>query len=368
MKKMAFLVLPVVLLVLGFVLAVCKIPRDRDRDNGTDATVNVPGTSLVDKLAWLQNSASSNGTYVIDVTADESISPHTLLYSGKMDISITIRGSGGQRTISLSRSGAMFTISTGVTLVLDRDITLKGVSGNNSALVGTGTSSSKLIMNAGAKITDNTNTSTSGSGGGVYIGGGGAFTMDGGEISNNRAVNGGGVYVYSSFSSSYFNIYGGTVSGNTATGDGGGVYVYSSYAYYSSSSYFNMHGGTVSGNTATGSGGGVYVYAYSSSYSSSSSYFNMYDGTISGNDATTGGGVYTRRSGGDTYFRINNGVVYGSDAAGDLANTGTDAALHKDYGSVAQHGTFDSNGNNFTSLGNIPSTSDTIRVVSGNWQ
>ena len=437
--------------------------------------IPVPETTLAQKLAWLQANAESGGVYVCDVTADESLIPYTLSYSGRSDISVTIRGSGGQRvSLSLSSAGAMFTIGDGVTLVLDRDITLKGKSDNRNALVVVDTSSSKLVMNAGAKITGNTNPISNIAsyilGGGVRIEEGGTFTMNGGEISNNQAfygggvfvttgsyfnmyggtvsrntakvgnevyaytsspspsyfnmhggtvssvnlsfscfnmyggtVSGGGVYVGESssfnmydgtvtgstvtgvfggggvyingssfnmyggtisgntgeygggvqvYAHSYFNMYGGTVSGNTAT-DGGGVYV-------GESSYFNMHGGTVSGNTAKGNGGGVCVYG--PTYLSS--YFNMYSGTVSGNRATgDGGGVYVH---GVDYFRISNGVVYGSDVAGNLANTaGTNATLalydNGDYHGVAQHGIFDSNGD-FTSRGDIPSTSKTIRV------
>lgn len=87
----------------------------------------------------------------------------------------------------------------------------------------------------------------------------------------------------------------GTISGKTGlsyTQDGrtytyaGGVGVYGT---------FNMHGGSIANNTATGDegyGGGVYVFGGAT--------FNMYGGEISGNSATTFGGGVAVRSADDT--------------------------------------------------------------------
>ncbi|WP_158095645.1 S-layer homology domain-containing protein [Collinsella sp. An271] len=87
----------------------------------------------------------------------------------------------------------------------------------------------------------------------------------------------------------------GTISGKTGlsyTQDGktytyaGGVGVYGT---------FNMHGGSIANNTATGDegyGGGVYVFGGGT--------FNMYGGEISGNSSTTFGGGVAVRSADDT--------------------------------------------------------------------
>ena len=71
-----------------------------------------------------------------------------------------------------------------------------------------------------------------------------------------------------------FNMYGGSITGNTATNNGGGVYV-------SGGGTFNMLGGEITGNTAAGSGGGVYV----SNGIGSIGKFTMSGGEISGNTA-----------------------------------------------------------------------------------
>jgi hypothetical protein len=258
------------------------------------ATVALPLesiTGLANKLAWLKTYAQSNGNYLIEVNADESIIPQALSYSGKNNISITLRGIDAERTISLSSNGSFFTVQSGVTLILDNNITLQGHNNNNASLVYV-ISSGKLIMNTGSKISGNqkvfySNSSypDSNDGGGVYVYNG-TFTMNGGEISGNTAfINGfsssssisscgGGVYV----ESGTFTMNDGVISGNTASASavyarsyGGGVYV---------NGIFTMNGGEISGNTAFCSGpypspygGGVYVY---------SGTFTKTDGTIYG--------------------------------------------------------------------------------------
>ncbi|MBM6905903.1 S-layer homology domain-containing protein [Collinsella tanakaei] len=136
----------------------------------------------------------------------------------------------------------------------------------------------------------------------------------------------GGVGVYGTF-----NMYGGQISGNTATGDegyGGGVYVFGGAT-------FNMYGGEISGNAASTNGGGVAVRSAddstpapnpmkvgdaeindweivdggditaemslkidlmstpdATSFDSSDGTFNLYGGIISNNSAPHGAGIY----------------------------------------------------------------------------
>jgi uncharacterized repeat protein (TIGR02543 family) len=159
--------------------------------------------------------------------------------------------------ISLSSNGSLFYIANGE-LVLDNNITLKGRSTNDNSLVIVYGSSASLTMKAGAKITGN----SAYSGGGVVVSDG-TFTMSGGEISGNNAIDydddtvgiGGGVVVYDGT----FTMGGGKISGNSAT-FGGGVVVYGST--------FTMTGGEISGNSADYGGGGVGVFSDVSSVSS----------------------------------------------------------------------------------------------------
>ena len=128
------------------------------------------------------------------------------------------------------------------------------------------------------------------SGGGVYNGSG-TFTMSGGEISNNTTINwGGGVYN----ESGTFTMSGGTITGNTAAGSaanasGGGV--------YNKADAFTMSGGTITKNKSQSSGGGVYY---------KSGTFEMSGGAITDNETKEyGGGVCNE----DGTFEMSGGEI-----------------------------------------------------------
>ena len=112
------------------------------------------------------------------------------------------------------------------------------------------------------------------------------FNMSGGEISGNKATNGGGVYINcanSKYGGTEFTMSGGKISGNKAT-NGGGVYVWGDSTHEPK---FTMSGGEISGNEAD-TGGGVYVGSYGT--------FTMSGGEITGNNTAdnskTNGNVY----------------------------------------------------------------------------
>jgi TolB-like protein len=195
----------------------------------------VPGGSLSDKLVWLSRSGDSHNTYILEVNADENIASHTFQFSGGINITVVLRGVGGNRTIRLRSHGIMFMITSNVTFILDNNITIQGHSGNNSAMVYVQGGTFK--MNAGVTITGNTDY-------GVYVQYG-IFEMNGGTISGNTANDGGGVY-----NSGTFTMNDGIISGNIAN-RGGGVYNYGGT--------FSMRGGIITGNTAYSSGGGVWT-------------------------------------------------------------------------------------------------------------
>jgi TolB-like protein len=246
----------------------------------------VPGNKLTEKLDWLQENVESGGNYLIELNANETISPKTLAYEGKSKITITIVGVGENRSIFLSSNGHMFVINADVTLVLENNVTLQGRSQNNGSLVYV--NGGALIMNAGATITGNI---TSNDGGGIYVNTG-TFTMNGGTISDNTARNGGGVYV----NAGTFTMNDGTISDNTVNDYGGGVYV--------ADATFNMRGGTITGNTAGSRGGGVY---YTNPYWSNVK-FNKSGGTITGyaSDADNGNRAMSSQKGGGHAVCVSN--------------------------------------------------------------
>jgi len=279
------------------------------------------GNNLTEKFDWLKAFAQSNTSYIVEVRADESIGDQSLSYSGKNIITITLKGVGANRTLSgkdpytgRDLSAFLFTVSSGVTLVLDNNITLRGgrvsVDSGGSLIMNNGSNNSgvdvsgKFIMNGGT-ISRNT-----AYGSGVSIGSGGTFTMNNGTISGFTAFSsygvgsGGGVYVGASLyeGNGTFIMNGGTISGNTATVNGGGVYVYSGT--------FTMNSGIISRNTAGGGGGGGGVYV------AEKGTFTMSGGTISGNvgSSSGGGGVYVLENG---TFTMSGGTISGNTSASD---------------------------------------------------
>jgi hypothetical protein len=216
---------------------------------------------------------------------------------------ITLAGSGGGITIDNAGSAGrpvLFITTSGKTIIL-RNLTVTGGRGNPGGGIHIG-GGGKVIMESGVIITGN---EASEQGGGVYVAGtGSSFTMKGGEIRNNKALNpgsgkgGGGVRV-GAFGT--FTMEGGTVSNNVSGNDGGGVYV------AGISATFTMKNGEIRENHASGSGigkgGGVYVGA--------SGTFTMEDGTISKNVSDNdGGGVYVEGATSKAYIR--NGTIGGA--------------------------------------------------------
>ena len=269
------------------------VEGEREDDNPLTITVNahtkvqtvfelqITGVTLVDKLIFLKANIQNDGSYIVEVGADETVAPQTLSYSGVSGVTITLRNSGGMmRTVSLGSNGALFTVGSGVTLVLENNITLRGRSSNSNSVV--------RVNAGGAFVMEGGTVSGNSSDGGVYVtGSGSSFAMQSGIISNNTASSGssnygGGVHVTSGGT---FTMSGtAEISGNTASGNGGGG------VYVGGSGTFAMQGGTISGNNASGgsinNGGGVYV--------GSSGTFAMSGGSLTGNTARGGygGGVY----------------------------------------------------------------------------
>jgi len=292
----------------------------------------VEGASLTEKLLWLEVNAVNNTEYRIEINANESLSAPTLSYPRRRNITVRLISREGERVLSLTGNGSIFTIESDVTLILDNGISLRGRRNNNASLVRVN-SRGTLIMNGGAKIIGNTtslaggavyidengyftmtggeisgnicsNSISSAPGGGVYVSNNGQFNMTGGEIFNNTSKYGGGVSVNGKFIMS-----GGLISNNTASsesGGGGGVSVHENAT-------FTMAGGEIFGNTARGNGGGVRVFGGT---------LSMTGGEISGNTASgDGGGIHFYRLEGRGIGTLTKtgGTIYGK-AEGNNSN------------------------------------------------
>jgi hypothetical protein len=188
-----------------------------------------------------------------------------------------------------------FTVAGGGTLKLNNGAVIRDYRGN--ATTGVTVTGGTLEMNAGSVITNNSNGGRQGGGGdeggGVRINGG-AFTMNGGEISGNSAGPGGGVYMNAN---STFTMYeGAIITRNSASGAGGGVRM--------DGGTFTMSGGEISWNTAT-DGGGVALRNGGTA--------NMSGGSINNNTANNGGGVWIG-SGVSAIFNMTGGEITGNKA------------------------------------------------------
>jgi len=319
----------------------------------------VPGISFANQLAWLRAYAQNGNRYLVEISEDETVADPGgtgFLPAFRDNIAIVVSGMGEMRNVVFSAVGMLW-VPSGVTLVLDKNVTLQGIEQNSNPLVGVG---GTLIMNTGSRIVGNRNTTNAGSsgGGGVRVDSGGVFVLDGGEISGNsttattvdvwggHAGHGGGVRVRSG---GRFDMLSGTISDNAGQ-NGGGVHI-------EDDARFNMLSGTISSNTARGSGGGVNI--------ANGGGFDMLNGTISGNAAGWGGGGVHVNSG--SSFRMSSGVLYGDETTvgESFRNTtgGNGASLSATSYTTAQRGTF-ANGV-FNSLGSLPTANITLHMENG---
>jgi len=155
------------------------------------------GNSFVAQLARLDLSGN-DGEHTIEIHGNEDISPaQARLPSGRTGLRIALRGRVPSQ-IRLSANGALFDIPSGVTLVLDENITLVGrnvarVGVNNYRPVVIVNNGGTLIMNGGARIMGNANTfRTSGvfGAGGVCVASGGTFRVSNGVIYGSNEAEG----------------------------------------------------------------------------------------------------------------------------------------------------------------------------------
>jgi hypothetical protein len=267
-------------------------------------------------------------------------------------------------------------ISDGDTITLTSDITLSDAEiiiplnttitlAGNYQLIG---ASNKYVINVKGKLVLDGATIThaqGSSGGGIYVSSVGELIFESGKITNNHAVsgikiddgqsskNGGGVY-----SRGTFTMNGGEISNNKADGIGGGVYSeFGSFVMNAGTitdneavsgagvfGGFTMNDGTIAKNVASDFGGGVgiasvglemnggtiaensakYGGGVSNSSSSELGLITINAGTISDNNATNdGGGIFTRAY---DKLKISKGAIFSNNKAakGELLDEKTD--------------------------------------------
>jgi len=305
-------------------LAGAKPPSEKqpDKTKQTMSTYTAHDTETFTQAIKAINESTKNGTYTITVNGSFTLNP--VIFTGNAIKTIVIKGDKENRVITRNGNGSLFTINSGITLNIGKNIMLNGNRGNTSIV--SVSSGSTLILNDGASIT--------GAGySGVTINGG-TFTMKGGTVNGNIANNicGGGVYLMNGiFTMSGGEITGNSCNGGTSTkenpeikgGAGGGVYL--------NGGIFNMSGGTIRGNTVSGDdtswGGGVHV--------STGAIFAMSGGTISGNTSKSkkntgsGGGVGVNSDG---IFKKTGGTIDNTNSPNVVVVFGSNKIRYKSAG------------------------------------
>lgn len=228
------LVLLISLLLAAAVFSLLTAARQVSAEEAPDeGTVTAPDDGTGDETGEPgEGEEPEPGPSVASVTSDGE----TLEYS---DFSAALAAWGEGATLTLLSDVTSETVTVSVTCTLDLNgYAVQGTSGRTLRVSGSLTVTDTSLMQGGEVA-----------GGGVRIERGGTLELQSGYITDNRAEDGAGVYISDGGS---FLMTGGTIAGNTATGNGGGIYV-------SGGGSLAMTGGRITENTASGDGGGVYA-------------------------------------------------------------------------------------------------------------
>ncbi len=229
-------------------------------------------------------------------------------------------------------TGHMFTIKGDVTLN-NAHIDGQNVAGDQSLIYVP--SSGHLTIAGDTVIENGKNAATKGKGGAIYVLQG-SLTMSGGEIRNNTACEGGGIYAMGGGSKAIV-FEGGTVSKNTATGGngGGGAYI------EATSSEFGVQGGRTlfDSNVSAQLGGGVFL--------------------VNGTNANTHHYIYKATF---TNNQSNRFMAY-FDGGAIYIQSGTTAHMKNVY--VSGNRDSDKAGNNYTAVAVCPSGEVAIYELEG---
>jgi hypothetical protein len=279
-----------------------------------------PIKTLTGALSWLSTNAVSNTAYTLILEANEDSPPVVLnsaTFNSQDNITFTLGATTSDVIVSLTGTGALFTVDSGINFILDRNIHLRGSANNTQSVVvvnevNSGTTSPTLTMKEGSKISGN---SLNGNdyGGGITVGQNGYFTMRGGEISGNYSpASGGGILIGLNGT---VKIYGGLISGNTAAfGGGGGISVANLLEMYGGLIQLNeayeggglnitstatalITGGTIKSNYAGISGGGIFIAEHGSVAFSGGTIMNNSIASISGSYNVFGAARFNNTSG-----------------------------------------------------------------------
>ncbi|MCL2706059.1 MAG: hypothetical protein FWE72_07615, partial [Spirochaetaceae bacterium] len=211
-----------------------------DDGGGDEKIINVAnGAQWYAALDEIGNDSSGQTDYVINITNHIMVDPYYGFGFGfRTNIKVTINGDYNTISLLNGATGNLLYIRNGQNITLN-NVNLKGLENNSEELVYVGGGYLKMMGNSSIS---NNNSGAFGYGGGVYVSNSGYFELTGNaSIHDNKAKNGGGVYVLSGT----FNMLGGSIHDNTASDTGGGVYISKN-----NSGSFEKTGGVIEDNTA----------------------------------------------------------------------------------------------------------------------
>ena len=273
----------------------------------------------------------------------------------------------GDGNANLTLDGCIITncsAPNGGAVYTNGDISILGTLSNNSATTGDGgavyvvrdeanTAGGVVTVLGISKIEQNT---AAGNGGGIAFYGSVNGLIIYGNITNNSATNGGGIYTERNLT-----MYGGSIAGNTASNNGGGIYSTRSITISrgtignatkettatssDKSNYAGNQGGGIyiSGSTLTLGSSSVVAHNYSVKhgggvFSSSTCTIKLSRGAkVENNAGSYGGGIYVAKT--DSTVSIVSGVTF----SGNFAHSGSGGGIYS-YGLVTMTGgTFSNN-------------------------
>ena len=191
------------------------------------------GENIVEKaVSYINNNPVDEG-YILVLDKNTAIKPQVL---ESHNFKLTVAGLNGEKTISLANgsSGTLFALgknnsSVSVEFTLGKNITLKGKTGNNDAVITVNSSNAHFYMLSGSKITENS----------IYLTGS-ELVKD--QINTAAAVE---------IKNGKMTMKGGLITGNTSTKiikEAGFFQTPSAVAIHLTGA-LNMEGGSITGNT-----------------------------------------------------------------------------------------------------------------------
>ena len=248
-------------------------------DGGTAANISGGQASSVYFGTYPQNSAGSGG-YHTDPNESGNVHTHCVC-GGNGDVNghthntdtawtaaTSLPGTAGNYYLTQSVSGSWTvptgevnlclngqTISGSITVGSGATLRLTDCTGKGNLQDGVSVNGGTLELYGGT-ISNNTAGASDGGGGGVYVGEKCSFTMDGGTITGNTATagNGGGIYIH--FNAGNVSISNATITGNKASATGNTSYGHGGGIY--SQRGVTVKNVTITGNNSTYEGGGIY--------------------------------------------------------------------------------------------------------------